>query len=1116
MTRHITDIDFTFVSSIDPGDGLMYMVYDATVPDSYRVEISSLSYYVFRQASPDWEASDTVTVGAAAGTFETGAGIDTLAVQTITWPMRLFGGSDDDQINPSKSHFDPGAIYKLEAYGGAGNDTINGGNAADTLYGDKADSFTGNPVIASVTLAPYDTRGDGNDIVFGYGGDDTIEGNGGDDQLHGGDGSDTIDGGAGSDFLYGGPRGHGYLDILTGGADSDAFMLSYSDGTSSAGSSFWSGYFASSAQDFAGTAVGDVIQNIADETTEEIAKGIIGASLGAAGGVLAETFVNLVESLIAAAEPDSANQDAMVVTDFDPRRDVLMLPLQQHASETLTTKVVTAIQVPGGEGDAKALEFSAGGKVYAYVELSADFLSAMGIAANSNAAAQVLNNLVNLSSTLQTLNGTVGFSNLVSSTISDALPGGGFLAPQASLALDLGVNVYGAVGGLVTSNGQSDTFGHTLAGTDYTDILSTNSQVIGFGKLILATNAAYIHGFGGGDVIYGTASADTLFGDDGNDFVYGFVSATNGDGGVDPESVSGGAGDDMLYGGGSAGVFDGGTGSDTFGVVYLTLEGSAMQLEVDLTAGYAAEQKAPADTTAPVSSTAPFPGTGPNKVPNSYVLTGIENAIGGPLNDWIKAANGSRIEGGPGADYLDANAGNVTVSYSTSTRGVTVQLLQDGAKASGGDAEGDVIGYTDINDVARLIGSAKGDTLGAYIDYSSSQNEPFILTGGGGSDTFQFLGTNGPGAVIVSDFTASATEHDLFDVRALGTTSFDEISQDGNSFVVETSPGGSVLLFVDMANYVAPLTAADFLFAPSGNPVSVAARDDAYVVQEGQALTLTAPIGVTFNDRDTSAVSLLAGPAHGTLQLAGDGSFRYTPAAGYSGIDTFSYRSSNGASTDDARVSLFVVPVATAATTTLDLLALSPEEQIAATYAAFGGRAADAAGFDFWVAQHASGLPAQGPGTVLANIANAFAIGAEAKALYPFLANPQGASDAQIGAFLGSVYDNLFNRAPDAAGLGYWTSEIRHDLQAGRLVGSVLVDIMGGAQDSPTGKDLTSLMGKVAVSLAFVEQQALHHMPWQGAADTAAAAALLDPVTAEPYSVLIGIRNGEFLVANHG
>jgi hypothetical protein len=67
----------------------------------------------------------------------------------------------------------------------------------------------------------------------------------------------------------------------------------------------------------------------------------------------------------------------------------------------------------------------------------------------------------------------------------------------------------------------------------------------------------------------------------------------NCDGGIDPESVSGGAGNDKLYGGGSAGVFDGGTGSDTFGVVYLPLLGPAMQLEVDLTAGYAAERAAP-------------------------------------------------------------------------------------------------------------------------------------------------------------------------------------------------------------------------------------------------------------------------------------------------------------------------------------------------------------------------------------------------------------------------------------------------------------------------------------------------------------------------------------------
>ena len=1120
MTRQITNNDFTNVANIDPGDGLIYEVYDATVADSYQVEISYLSYYVFRMASQDWEISDTVSVGAAAGTFETGAGDDTLSVQTITWPMRLFGGPGDDQINPASSGFDPGAIYKLEAYGGSGDDTINGGSFADTLYGDKADSFTGNPVIASVTLAPYDTRGDGDDTINGFGGDDVIEGNGGNDRLFGGAGADTLNGGAGSDFLYGGPRGNGDLDILTGGTGSDAFLLSYAQDAVSDGSSFWESFFAKMGQDIANRDARTAISAAVKELGEGVANGFLAASLGAAGGDLAGLFVSLLESLAASATP-AAKQDVMVITDFDPRVDIVMLPLQSTIAQTLSQTVVTADQVPGGKGEAAVLQLSAGDSVYAYIELSAGFLADMGLQPVGDDTEQILRNIFNFGSGLHAEAGEVGFTHLVASSISDKLPDGGFSPVKGALPLGSSVALYGAVGGMVISNGtieaNNDTFGSILAGTDYSDALSTNQVILAPEKMdkYLTSTAAFIHGFGGDDLVYGSSAADTLFGDGGNDILYSFDSTNNSAGGVDPEALSGGSGDDLLYGGGTASTFDGGTGNDTFAVLYL--EGNpAMQLEVDLVVGYAAERPAPASTSAPVGDTAPFPGTGPHEVRNNYTLTGIENAIGGPLNDWIRGASGSVIEGGPGADYLDAKAGTVTVSYSTSAEGVTVQLLQDGSKTSGGDAEGDVIGYTSLGDIAQLIGSAHDDTLGAYIAFSPQQDEPLILTGGGGSDVFQFLGVNGNGAVIISDLTVSGTERDLIDLRSLGTKSFDQISQNDDSFVVETSPGGSVLLFVDLPNFAGTLTASDFLFAPSGGPVSVAARDDAYVVEQGRSLTIAAVVGVALNDRDASVVSLLAGPAHGTLQLAGDGGFSYTPDTGYSGIDSFSYRSSNGGSADDARVSLHIAPVSTTAmTTTLDLLSLSPEQQVAATYAAFGGRAADSAGFSFWAGEYESGLPAQGPARVLANIANSFAISAEAKALYPFLANPQGASDAQIGAFLGSVYDNLFNRIPDAAGLGYWMGEIRHDLQAGRLVGSVLVDIMSGAQDSAAGKDLTSLMAKVAVSLAYVEQQQQHHMEWRGASDAAAATALLGAVTAEPHSVLIGIRNAEFLVANH-
>jgi len=311
-------------------------------------------------------------------------------------------------------------------------------------------------------------------------------------------------------------------------------------------------------------------------------------------------------------------------------------------------------------------------------------------------------------------------------------------------------------------------------------------------------------------------------------------------------------------------------------------------------------------------------------------------------------------------------------------------------------------------------------------------------------------------------------------------------------------------------------------FAPTGlpalSPFSVAAHDDSYVVLQGQALSIGAALGVLAND-DVSAgatVSLRAGPLHGTLQLAANGGFSYTPAAGFSGIDSFAYRvASVAGTTSDGEVQVQIVPVNVGASTTLNLVVLTPEQQIASTYAAFFGRAADALGFAFWVDQFHIGLPTQGAATLFANIASSFGISIEAKTLYPFLASPSGASDGQIGTFLDSVYNNLFNRSSDAAGLAYWTGQVRATLQAGQFVGSVLVDIMSGAQDSAAGKDITTLMGKVAVSLAYVHEQQVHNTVWAGASDVAQATDLLRSVTSDPSSVLVGIRNAEALIAAH-
>jgi Ca2+-binding RTX toxin-like protein len=300
--------------------------------------------------------------------------------------------------------------------------------------------------------------------------------------------------------------------------------------------------------------------------------------------------------------------------------------------------------------------------------------------------------------------------------------------------------------------------------------------------------------------------------------------------------------------------------------------------------------------------------------------------------------------------------------------------------------------------------------------------------------------------------------------------------------------------------------------AAAGAPV--AARLDAYTTVRGQAIHVDATAGVLLNDDGPRPLTaaLVQGPAHGTLVLAADGGFDYVPTAGFSGIDNFVYRAAGAGDSADAGVTVHIVLVATGSTTTLDLLKLTAEEQIAATYAAFFGRGADAAGLEFWVGEFARGLPTQGPAVLFANIASSFGISTEAKALYSFLANPFGASNGQIASFLDSVYDNLFNRTSDAAGLQYWSGQIQQALAGGRFVGSVLVDIIGGTQNSAAGQDITTLMGKVAASLAYVHEQERLGTNWTAADDGAEAKALLETVTADPKALLIGVAQAHDLV----
>jgi acyl-CoA hydrolase len=108
---------------------------------------------------------------------------------------------------------------------------------------------------------------------------------------------------------------------------------------------------------------------------------------------------------------------------------------------------------------------------------------------------------------------------------------------------------------------------------------------------------------------------------------------------------------------------------------------------------------------------------------------------------------------------------------------------------------------------------------------------------------------------------------------------------------------------------------------PNTPPVGT---DDSYQADRGTPLSVPAADGVLANDIDPDGDDLTATtvtqPDSGTLQLASNGSFTYTPAADFIGTDAFTYRvSDSDGGVDTAVVTIAVKTPATAALSTLDI-----------------------------------------------------------------------------------------------------------------------------------------------------------------------------------------------------
>jgi large repetitive protein len=290
-------------------------------------------------------------------------------------------------------------------------------------------------------------------------------------------------------------------------------------------------------------------------------------------------------------------------------------------------------------------------------------------------------------------------------------------------------------------------------------------------------------------------------------------------------------------------------------------------------------------------------------------------------------------------------------AYTTDEDTALVIDAAAGVLANDSDVDGDPITATLVS------GPANGTlTLNADGSFSYTPNANFS-----GSDSFTY--TAGDGSLSGSETTVALTINPTNDAPTGAADSYHAgedalltVAAADGVLANDSDPDGDPLtaaLVTGPANGTLTLNAdGGFSYLPNPNfngsdsfvyqasdgtlttdPVTVSidvcpandaptAADDAYSLDEGTTLTIDAAGGVLANDSDidgdTLSASIVSGPANGSLTMNGDGSFNYTPSAGFSGTDSFVYQASDGGLSASATVTLTVNAIAHAPVAAID------------------------------------------------------------------------------------------------------------------------------------------------------------------------------------------------------
>lgn len=269
----------------------------------------------------------------------------------------------------------------------------------------------------------------------------------------------------------------------------------------------------------------------------------------------------------------------------------------------------------------------------------------------------------------------------------------------------------------------------------------------------------------------------------------------------------------------------------------------------------------------------------------------------------VSAGSPSLFSSGPSV----APNGTLTYTPAPNANGiptVSVRAVDDGGTANGGRDTSSLqtftIRVTPVNDAPAAVDDAVATDEGsAGVTFDVLQNDMDVDAG----DTLSL---------------------DSFDGSSISSGTLTQNGGGSFTYVPDTAFNGSETFTYTVRDIAGATDTAAVVITVAAVPSAPTAAADAYSTPVDTQLVVAAP-GVLANDADEDGDPLtvqlpnVSAPSNGSLVVAADGSFTYTPNAGFSGVDTFTYRADDGTGlTADA-----VVTITVSSTTTTDILYLS-------------------------------------------------------------------------------------------------------------------------------------------------------------------------------------------------